>query len=250
MIQPIFILFLGLFIGSFLSVLIFRFPDISSIVFGRSKCVKCQKQILWYDLIPVVSYLFLRGRCRNCKKEISLIYPFLELLTAGIFFLFALKIGINLMLIPYLLFAIILISISIYDFIDLEIPEIFLCLLVLVSILIVSLSGNIGKDAIFGGLIAGGFLGLLVFFSKERLMGSGDIPIGLAFGLILGLEKTLLFLLLAFNIGAVYGVILIAAKNKKLKSEVPFAPFLIIGGLVAFLFGDHLINLYLNLLLI
>jgi len=250
MIYSLVFLILGLFVGSFLSVVVFRYPNFKSIVFGRSECKKCKKGIKGYDLIPVFSYLLLLGRCRNCGEKISLIYPAIELLTGGLFFLFSLQFGISFILFPYLLLVMILVVIFIYDVVHLEIPELFLWLVIAVSAIIALFSGNNLSDILLGGLVGGGFLGLLVGISGEKWMGSGDIFIGLAFGLLVGLKSSVLFLFLAFSLGAIFGLILIAIRGKKIKSEIAFAPFLIIAGIVALLWGGQLINLYLNFVII
>ena len=88
------IFILGIFIGSFLNVCIYRIPKKETIVYGRSHCMTCNKEIKWYDLIPVFSYLFLRGKCRYCKEKLSLQYPCVELIT-GIIYL-ALYFGMGL----------------------------------------------------------------------------------------------------------------------------------------------------------
>ena len=101
-------------------------------------------------------------------------------------------------------------------------------------------------DFLLGGLVGGGILGILVGISDERLMGAGDIKIGLAFGFLLGMQKSLLFLFLSFIIGAVVGLVLIIMNRKKMKSEIAFAPFLITAAIISILWGDYLVNLYLK----
>jgi prepilin signal peptidase PulO-like enzyme (type II secretory pathway) len=143
-----------------------------------------------------------------------------------------------------------LVVIFIYDGVHLEIPELFLWLILAISAIVTLFSGNNLSDILLGGLVGGGFLGLLVGISGEKWMGSGDIMIGLAFGLLTGLRSSVLFLFLAFSLGAIFGLILIAIRGKKIKSEIAFAPFLIIAGIIALLWGDRLINLYLNFVII
>src|SRR5450756_1202168 len=105
MLPAVVVSIIGLFVGSFLNVLIFRFPKLRGVITGRSYCPNCKKTIRPYDLIPVISYLVLLGRCRDCGKKISLQYPLVELATGALFFLFAQSIGINYQLILYLLIA-------------------------------------------------------------------------------------------------------------------------------------------------
>lgn len=89
------IFLIGIVIGSFLNVCIYRIPKKETIVYGRSHCMTCNKEIKWYDLIPVFSYLFLRGRCRYCKEKISLQYPCVELITGIIYLALYFCMGLN-----------------------------------------------------------------------------------------------------------------------------------------------------------
>lgn len=242
----IFLLF-GLVIGSFLNVIILRLPEEESIL-GRSHCPKCKKQIAAYDLIPVLSYIFLWGHCRNCREKISLQYPLIELATAAVFALFYFWLGLNYLLLLYLPMAAVLIVIFVYDLKFLEVSEIFAWIFLILALVIGLWQSDYNvANFLLGGLIGGGILGILVGISEERLMGAGDIKIGLAFGFLLGYPKSLVFLLLAFIIGAIVGTILILFGSKKLKSEIAFTPFLIIAGLITLIWGQTIINSYLSL---
>ena len=133
----------GLFVGSFLNVIIFRFPELKGVVSGRSYCPKCKKTIAGYDLIPVVSYINLWGKCRNCRKQISWQYPLVELFVGVLFYLLAMVFEVNYLLIFYLLIAAISTLILVYDFKYLEIPEVFSWLLTIFTILAAILSPNL-----------------------------------------------------------------------------------------------------------
>ena len=240
---------LGLIIGSFLNVLIIRLPKGESVVFGRSKCPKCKKTLSAWELIPVLSYIFLSGRCKNCRKTISIQYPLVELSSGLLFVLFYYLFGLNYLLVFYLLFVAAAIVIFVYDTKYLEIPEIFSWILLVLALVIgIWQSSFPFSNFLLGGLIGGGILGILVGVSNEKLMGSGDIKIGLAFGFLLGYPRALLFLLLSFMIGAIVGVIMMLFSDKKLKSEVAFAPFMIIAGIIVLIWGDTIINSYLSLI--
>lgn len=242
---------LGLFVGSFLNVLIFRFPEFKGILTGRSYCPHCKKTIEIYDLIPVLSYIILCGRCRNCHEKISPQYPLVEIVTGVLLFLLAKTIGINYQLAAYLLIACISMLIFVYDAKYLEIPETFSWMLLILAILASFISPHFSfQDFLLGGLIGGGVLGIMVGISDEKMMGSGDIKIGLAFGFLLGVYKSVLFLFLSFVIGAIAGLILMALRNKKMKSEIAFAPFLIIAAIICILWGDQIVNLYLKFAMI
>ena len=242
---------LGLAVGSFLNVVIFRFPEMKGILSGRSKCPRCKKPIAAYDLIPILSFLLLWGRCRNCRQKISWQYPTVELFTGVIFWFFLRNFGLSLELILYLLIGSLSILIFVYDLKYLQIPEVFAWLLLIFAILAALFAPGFSlSDFLLGGLIGGGILGILVGISNERWMGSGDIKIGLAFGFLFGWQKALFFLFSAFIIGAIIGVILILAKKKQAKSEIAFSPFLILAALIAILFGDYLLNIYLKFVII
>lgn len=238
----------GLAVGSFLNVLLIRLPEEESIL-GRSHCPKCKKQIANFDLIPVLSYIFLWGRCRNCHQPISFQYPLVELFTALLFVLGYYLLGLNYQLIFYFIFSSALVAIFVYDLKYLEIPESLSWILLITAIFFSILTPHFSLQGfLLGGLIGGGVLGILVGISEEKLMGAGDIKIGLAFGFLLGYPKALLLLFLAFVIGAFVGALLILFDGKKLKSEVAFAPFLIIAGLIAFIWGETIIRNYLSLI--
>ena len=238
---------LGLAVGSFLNVVIFRFPEMKGILSGRSKCPRCKKPIAAYDLIPILSFLLLWGRCRYCRKRISLQYPIVELTTGLLFLAFARVFGLSWMLVTYLIIGALSILIFVSDVKYLEIPEVFSWLLLIMAMIAAIVSGTFSLSSfLLGGLVGGGILGILVGISDECWMGSGDIKIGLAFGFLFGFHKTLLFLFLAFVIGALVGILLMAIKKKQMKSEIAFSPFLIIAAIVAIFWGDYLVNLYLK----
>ena len=239
----------GLAIGSFLNVVIFRFPALKSVITDHSRCPHCKKKIAAFDLIPVISYVVLLGRCRNCGKKISAQYPLVELATGLLFWLLFRHFGLSYILIPYLIIVGFSILVFVYDLKYLEIPEIFSWSLLIFAVIAALLSKDFTiSNFLLGGLAGGGILGILVGISNERWMGSGDIKIGLAFGFLFGLYGALFFLFLAFIIGAIFGLILIGLKKKRSDSVIAFSPFLIISAIITIFFGQYLINLYLNLL--
>lgn len=208
------ILFLfGLIIGSFLNVIIDRFPKI----LGRSHCSHCHKTLRWMDLIPVLSFIILKRKCRYCQNKLSWQYPLVELATGILFVLF----GFNIILI----FIAVLIIIFVYDAKHMLVPD-------LIVIPAIILAFIIWPNNWPSALIASGFFAFLVLLSKETWMGWGDVEIGALMGFLLGWPNILLALLLAFLIGSIYGIILIGLKKKKLKSAIPFGPFLVIATII------------------
>ncbi|MDQ1284251.1 MAG: leader peptidase (prepilin peptidase) / N-methyltransferase [Patescibacteria group bacterium] len=268
----------GLIIGSFLNVLAYRI-SIAETILGRSFCPKCKKQISWYDNVPLLSFILLRAKCRNCKKKISWQYPLMELFTAAIFAGIGAKFfdaGVAVSWIEtgyYLTMASALIVIFIYDWLYMEIPGIVLWPAIFAAVgfnLWLDWNGvsDLGE---FGNVLSLGWLGMLglktpsgvlaaaaafTFFfslsamSREKWMGMGDAYLAILLGLILGWPQILLALFLAFAIGAIYGIILISLKKKKMKSQIPFAPFLIAGTLIAIFFHQPIISWYLGLFIV
>ncbi|GKU26419.1 prepilin peptidase [Clostridium folliculivorans] len=245
----ILIFILGLVIGSFLNVCIYRIPRGESISFPPSHCTDCKTQIKPYDLIPVISYLFLGGKCRNCGSKISIKYPLLELFTAIIFLLIYSQYGLSIELIKFLILAVFLIVIAFIDFNTQDVYAVttYPCLFIGVAFILIDkfyLHSDIMTYLI--GLVVGvGVIGLIVILTGA--MGTGDIEIAAICGIYLGWSNTLITIFFAFIIGAIIGVLLIALKKKGRKDPIAFGPFLAIGTMIAMLYGDKIIKIYLNI---
>jgi prepilin signal peptidase PulO-like enzyme (type II secretory pathway) len=209
---------LGLIVGSFLNVVISTLGGERKNVLGRSECDHCERTLKWYELIPLFSFLWARGLSLCCKKKISWQYPLVELATGLLFVFWASSVF-------DFVFLSVLLVILVYDWKKMLVPDV----IVLPAILLAAVL-NFSNWPAFG--IAAGFFALLVVVSRERWMGWGDVEIAALMGFLLGFPDILLALLLAFVIGAIYGIILICLKGKKLKSEIPFGPFLVIGTLI------------------
>lgn len=257
---PIFVFIFGAIIGSFLNVLILRW-DTKIGFLKRSHCMSCKKPLSWHELIPIVSFIIQKGRCRSCKKNILWQYPIVEILTGVIFLLifnfFAQgepALGwqftdYRLLVIGYywLIFSI-LITIAVYDFHHKIIPNTFVYLFDILALLY--LFGNWklpsqGWSALGGGLIFFLFFASLWFISRGRWMGLGDAKLALGIGWLLGLSQGMTALIVAFWVGAIVGLLLLFLRLKKhtIKSEIPFAPFLVFGTFVAFYFDLNLMDL-------
>ncbi len=239
------IFILGLFVGSFLNVFVDRTKNGESFIKGRSHCDNCNKDIAWYDLIPVFSFLFLKGKCRYCKKSLSFYYPIVEVST-GVLFLstvFFLNLGseFSFLMMYWLLLASFLL---ITFFIDLKygiIPDkIIYPAVLMASIFILIVSPHAFLYYLLCGLGAAIFMYLLSFWG----MGGGDIKLSFLMGIVLGFPKIILALYLAFLTGAVAGVILILWRKKKLRgSTIPFGPFLVLGTFLSLFFWEFFIKL-------
>ena len=244
---------LGLIIGSFLNSVIWRLSDLESLVKGRSHCPHCQKMLGFWDLIPLLSFVFLLGKCRYCGKRISWQYPLVELTTAVIFVSIYLIFGISVYSILLLIVFSGLIVIAVYDLRKMLIPDeilipiaVIVFLYQIINALFKNSFGDFGL-ALMGAAIFGGIILLLFVISKGKWMGFGDIKLAAFLGLALGFPQVLVGFLLAFLSGGLVGLILIAAGRKHLKDKVPFAPFMIFGFAIALFWGNQLLSWYLNI---
>ncbi len=248
----------GTAIGSFLNVLIDRLPNNQSIN-GRSHCDYCGKKLNWYDMFPVFSYFILGGKTRCCKKKLSFQYPLIEFLT-GVIFVLVFKDS------PYvesltrtvLIFGILscLIVIFVSDLKYQLISDYVLLGLFIFSVLFHLFVGSENPTPttiynylqplttyILSGLIVCLPIFLIYFISKERAMGLGDVYLSAIMGFLLGWQAGLLALYIAFVTGAIFGVIVIILKNKKLKSKIAFGPFLVIGTVIMLFWGEKLLEI-------
>ena len=245
---------LGIIIGSFLNVCIYRIPRKESIAYPASHCIYCNSYLKWYDLVPMLSYLSLKGKCRYCGGSISPRYPFVELLTGIIYLLTFYHYGLSLNFIFYSFLLSILIAISFIDYDEQIIPDGLLLILLSGATIYKLLNYFLLKlplklwDNIFGFLIGFTLFFLIALISKGS-MGGGDIKLIALLGLILGLKKTLLNILLSFIIGAIVSIVLLLTKRKGRKDAIPFGPFINIGFLITLFWGDLIINWYIRTLL-
>lgn len=247
----------GLIVGSFLNSVIYRLQNtetIKGIVKQRSHCPKCKKTLRFWDLIPLVSFIFLYAKCKYCKKPISWQYPLVEAVTAGAFLLIFFQYQLSWEALVWALLAAILIVIFTYDLLHSEIPVVLVYVglplaAILVLLNIYSTAGfdwMEGLNYVYGAVAIGGFLGLLVLVSREKWMGIGDIWLGAFIGLLLTWQIAIVAGFFAFIVGSIVSLALIAARKKKFKDKVPFGPFLIIGLVIALIWGEQIINWYLR----
>ncbi len=236
---------LGASVGSFLNVCVGRLPHGESLVRPRSKCPRCGGPIAWYDNIPLLSWVLLRGRCRQCREPISIQYPAVELITAGIWVGMALLYGPTWRSLQGSILFSVLLAISLVDAKHYLIPD-ALSLGGLGAGLALSLlpgppsvlTSLIGAALGFGVLLAVGVAGEWVF--KKPAMGGGDIKMMAMVGAFLGPAGAMLTIFL----GALAGTLVFAPLSLKTKKEVPFGVFLGLGAAIAFLFGEALVRWY------
>lgn len=243
---------LGLAIGSFLNVVIYRVPRKMKFMLERSLCPHCQKQLKWWHNIPILSFVILRGKCGFCKEKISWRYPLVEILNAAIFLYFYYQFGLSL---EFAIFAILGSSLLAIFFIDLDhqlIPDVITVPVMLIGLGFSMLPHGIGIKASALGLLVGG--GALYFVAilgdwlfKKESMGGGDIKMAAMLGAFVGWQKVLLIFITSALIGLFTSVILMLFSSKlRANRVVPFGPFLALAAAVAVIYGDKIISFYIN----
>ena len=252
---PITIFIFGLLIGSFLNVCIYRIPRGESIAYPPSHCTSCGNNIKSYDLIPVVSWIFLRGKCRSCGEKISARYALVELATAMLFLLTYFQYGLSISLLRYLILIPFLVVIAMIDYDTMEVYTTTTWLAIAVGIVFLGVNFYLGQPVltyIYGGLLGAGTISFIILMSKLILgqegMGWGDAEICGLCGVFLGFKLTLMMMFFSFIIGGVVGVYLLWFKKKKGRSEMPFGPSIIMAALLTIIWGDKILNWYLGIL--
>ena len=251
---------LGLLIGSFLNVCIYRLPrDLSVLNPPRSFCPACEKTIAWYDNLPIASYVMLRGQCRQCTETIHWRYPLVELITSAAFFAAILRVGFGLTGLELCLLAAILIELVFSDLEERILPDEFTIGGVFLGIVMafwiprhfglaqILLSALVHNERLLSGLDAAFSAGLCAFVlwgvgalyyrirGKEGL-GFGDVKMVAMIGAFLGLQGALLTMIIGSVMGSVVGIAFILIRKKDMASyELPFGSFLGIAAMaVAF----------------
>ncbi|MCK5204969.1 MAG: prepilin peptidase [Desulfobacterales bacterium] len=249
----IWVFILGLCIGSFLNVCIYRLPESKSIVHPRSMCPECGTLIRFYDNLPILSYLLLRGKCRHCQAPISFRYPIVELLSGllavGVF----LKYGISLEAAIYYAFIATLLVITFIDIDHQIIPDVItLPGIPICFVASFALPHITYIESIMGILIGGGSLFMVAWLyhllTKKEGMGGGDIKLLGMMGAIIGWKGVLFTIFVASAVGTVSGMLIMLKTRKTMKLAVPFGPFLAIGSIAYIFFGPQLMAWYVNLL--
>ena len=245
----IFVIILGGLWGSFANVCIYRLPINKGVVSGRSFCPNCKKLIAWKDNIPVISFLFLNGKCRNCKKKISPQYIITELITI-IYFLFVYYLfGIS---ITTLLFFVLGLSFVIIFFIDLKhyiIPNVLTFSLMIIGFL-KSFDPNLNPifpnfiNSLIGGIFGYLIIWSIIYFYKQirnkEGMGLGDAKLLSAIGFWFGWISIPFVIFLSSIIALLFVIPSLIKKSKKLSSQIPFGPYIIIGTLIYLIFESNI----------
>lgn len=280
---------LGAAVGSFINVIARRYrPDkfvfSREIIGGRSHCPYCGKELRWYELVPIASFILQAGRCRRCKARLSWQYPLVEIL-AGLIFVFVPR-GLEsfsslppvIYLSLYRYFALValwvaafstLLLVALIDFRTRLIPDELNIFLIILGIGVafclapywqewnISFLGpyailfgartHIWVNRLLGMAVGAAIPAFLVLLTRGRGMGAGDIKLSLALGALFGWPEIVLILMFGFIFGSVFGVAAILAGRKTMKSLVPFGPFLVAASAFVFLWGAAALELYFRL---
>lgn len=261
---PVFLGLIGLAFGSFVGALVWRLHEGKDFVSDRSECEHCHHKLGALDLIPLVSWLALRGKCRYCGAKIGISAPLLEVIMAALFvgsyYVFPLPLetwqawtsfGL------WLVYLVGLMALLVYDLRWMLLPNVIIFPLMGVAVVesvfrqvfVLGLTPlEWANTTIFGIATLAGLYWVLYTFSKGKWVGYGDVKLGLFMGIALGFQRSLLALFLANIIG--FLIVLPGVLTGKLKrtSRIPFGPFLIAAFVIAFLFGDKVIDWYIGFL--
>ena len=250
----IFIAVLGGLWGSFANVCIYRLPLNKGVVSGRSYCPKCKKKIFWYENIPILSYLILGGKCSKCKKKISFQYLLVESISIFSFLLIYYFFGVSL---TTILLIILFLSFIVIFFIDLKhyiIPDILTFPMMVLGFL-KSFDPNLNPlfpnyiNSLLGGIIGYGIIWLLILFYKKirnkEGMGLGDAKILAVVGFWFGWVSIPFVIFLSSTIALIVVIPDLLKKKKKLTSQIPFGPYIIIATIIFIVFKDTFLSLFL-----
>ena len=245
----ILIFILGLIVGSFCNVCIYRIPKNESIIYPASHCPKCRTTIKPVDNIPLLSYILLKGRCRNCGSKISIQYPVVELLTGIIYLIIYLIYGLSIQSLIYIILSSALIIIAFIDLNEQIVPDVIslpgIGVGLILSFFVPYLSFiNSALGVVVGGgiILIIALVGSMIF--KKEAMGGGDVKLAAMMGAFLGWRYIIISLFLGFFLGALVGIFLVLSKIKSKEDMVPFGPFIALGSLITLLWGEKIIAWY------
>jgi len=227
---------LGVCMGSFGNVIIFRVPEHRTIG-GRSACMTCKRVLGFHELVPVLSFLFQRGRCRGCGQGLSIQYPLVEIATAFVFVYAIMQFPLEPVRALFFAFALwLLLLIAVIDGRTSLIPDVLSIPLLVIALLLQFMHGSF---AFSGVLLGAGFFAVQWIVSRGVWVGSGDIVLGAGIGaLLVDWQNVAIFLFFSYVIGAAIACLLILLKYKTMKDALPFGPLLVLGAFLAILFGE------------
>jgi len=242
---------LGLVVGSFLNVCIYRLPRDLSVVRPRSHCPACGRTIRWYDNLPVLSYLLLRGRCRSCGVSISLRYPAVECATAFLCWLCLRRFGLTWEFGVAFVYGAALLTVSVIDLDHRIIPDEISLPGIVCGLLLAALTPyRAFRDSLLGLLVGGGFLFVVGLgyeaLRKQEGIGGGDIKLLAMMGAFTGWKGSLFTIFAGSLIASVVGVSLMILRRADGKLPIPFGPFLSAASFLYLLAGKEIVLAYWN----
>ena len=238
----------GLCVGSFLNVCIYRLPRRESLVWPASRCTSCARPLQWFHNIPLASWLALGGKCAYCRAPVSAQYPIVEAVTALTWVLIVWLTPPGWLLVSRLLLATALIVLFAIDYEHQLLPNVITLpgIAIGFALSLVTLPGPI--DSLLGIVVGGGVLYAIAtgyyLLRKEEGMGMGDVKMLAMIGAFLGWKAVLVTLVLSSFSGAIIGMIMMSLQRGGMKYALPFGTFLAIGAVIAMLVGDPLVAWY------
>ncbi len=246
----IYVAVVGLLVGSFLNVVVYRVPRGLSVVRPRSACPSCDTPLRALDNIPIVSWIVLRARCRTCREPISWRYPLVEGANAVIWSLDALRIGFHPILVAVLIGSSVLLALALIDAETMTLPRVLVYWGLALSALAMLIAAVLSHDvhALLRGLVAGAGWFLVFFalnFASPRALGFGDVRLAGLLGLLLGwwgLGEVLVGFFAANVLGVLVGGFLILTKRRRRDQPIPYGVYLAAGTLFALWFAPALLS--------
>ena len=235
----------GTVIGSFLNVCIYRIPKHEDIVKTRSHCMSCSRQLKWYDMFPLFSYLFLRGRCRYCKTKLSVQYPLIEAVNGILYVIIVLQNGVNVDSLLYCLLTSALLVLSVIDFRTYEIPFGINLFILALGLIRVALDYHNFLNYLIGLLAVSVVLAILYYATGGRAIGGGDVKLMAVCGFFLGWQLIIMAFLLGCVLGAVIHVIRMKVSGEN--HVLAMGPYLSLGVFIAMLWGNRMLAWYLGM---
>tara|TARA_B100000427_G_scaffold57950_1_gene45486 strand:+ start:697 stop:1455 length:759 start_codon:yes stop_codon:yes gene_type:complete len=237
------VIILGALWGSFANVCIFRLPKEKGVVSGRSYCPKCKKKIVWYDNIPIISFFLLGGKCRKCKKSISIQYVIVEAINIVSFITIYYFFGISIITVLLMMLSISFLIIFFIDFEHFIIPNVLTFPMMIVGFL-KSFDPNLPSlfpnyiNSLIGGLFGYGVIWSIIYFYKQLRkkegMGLGDAKLLAVVGFWFGWISIPFVLFLSSVLALLWVAPDLIKKSKKLTSQIPFGPYIILASILFF----------------
>lgn len=251
MIFGILIFIIGMVIGSFLNVCIYRIPKEESISFPPSHCGSCGHNLGFFDLFPIISWVCLKGKCRYCKEKVSMQYPIVEALTGILFVLLYFKFGLSFYLGKYMFFTLMLIVIGIIDLKTQEVYDSTVWVLGVGGLIFTLVEYFLFKEIniillALGVIIPGAIIAIFAFFNA---MGWGDVEIIAVVGLFLGFKLNMVNLFISIVLGGVAAVIIMIKKGRERGATMAFGPYITLSSYITLLYGSEILNWYLSFIM-